>query len=127
MAALKSQIALPRVPSGPDKNVGLCHSFFQKALASEVPRQGVCVCFGQWLNQCLVHALVGRRADRAIEVLSTQALRRAGAEKHYKTHLCPRGCAMKSYRALKAERPSPNQPMERTPPCCALRRRSSAR
>ena len=36
MAALKSRIALPRVPSGPAKNVGLCHSFFQRALASEV-------------------------------------------------------------------------------------------
>ena len=77
MAALKSRIALPRVPSGPDKNVGLCHSFFQRALASEVRSQGVCVCFGQWLNQCWVHALVGRSADRAIEVLSPQGLRQA--------------------------------------------------
>ena len=77
MAALKSRIALPRVPSGPDKNVGLCQSFFPRALASEVLSQGVCVCFAQWLNQCFVHALVGRRADRAIEVLSTQALRQA--------------------------------------------------
>ena len=77
MAALKSWIALPRVLSGPDKNVGLCHSFFQKALASEVRSQGVCACFAQWLNQCLVHALVGRCADRAIEVLSPQGLRQA--------------------------------------------------
>ena len=77
MAALRSRIVLPSVPSGSDKNVGLCHSVFQRALASEVRSQGVCVCFAQWLNQCLVHALVGRRADRAIEVLSTQGLRQA--------------------------------------------------
>ena len=43
MAALKSRVALPRGPSGPDKNVGLCHSFFQRVLASEVRSQGVCV------------------------------------------------------------------------------------
>ena len=42
MAALKSRIALPCVPSGPDKNVGLCHSSFQRALASEV-RLRACV------------------------------------------------------------------------------------
>ena len=32
MVALKSRIALPRVPSGPDKNVGLCHSLFPESL-----------------------------------------------------------------------------------------------
>ena len=32
MAALKSRIALPRVPSDPDKNVGLCHSLFPESL-----------------------------------------------------------------------------------------------
>ena len=47
MAALKSRIALARVPSGPAKNVGLCHSFVQRALASEVRSQGVCVGFAQ--------------------------------------------------------------------------------
>ena len=74
MAALKSRIALPRVPSGPDKNVGLCHSFFQKALASEVLSQGVCVGFAQWLNQRFAHAPVGRCAHPAIETRSTLSL-----------------------------------------------------
>ena len=32
MAALKSRIALLRVPSGPDKNVGLWHSLFPESL-----------------------------------------------------------------------------------------------
>ena len=58
MAALKSRIALPRVPPGPDKNVGLCHSFFPRALASEVRSQGVCVCFAQWLNRRFADAPV---------------------------------------------------------------------
>ena len=74
MAALKSRIALPRVPSGPDKNVGLCHSFFQRALASEERSQGVCVCFAQWLNQSFSHAPVGRCAHPAIDTRSTLSL-----------------------------------------------------
>ena len=74
MAALKSRIALPRVPSGPDKNVGLCHSFFPRALASEVRSQGVCVCFAQWLNQRFADAPVGRCANPAIETRSTLSL-----------------------------------------------------
>ena len=74
MAALKSRIALPRVSSGPDKNVGLCHSFFQRALASEVLSQGVCVCFAQWLNQRFADAPVGRCANPAIETRSTLSL-----------------------------------------------------
>ena len=73
-AALKSRLALPRVLSGPNKNVALCHSFFPRALASEVRSQGVCVCFAQWLNQCWVHALVGRCADRAIDTRSIRSL-----------------------------------------------------
>ena len=74
MAALKSRIALPRVPSGPDKNVGLCHAFFQRALASEVLPQGVCVGFAQWLNQSFADAPVGRSAKPAIETRSTFSL-----------------------------------------------------
>ena len=74
MAALKSRIALPRVPSGPDKNVGLCHSFFPRALASEVRSQGVCVCFAQWLNQRFADAPVGRCAKPAIDTRSTLSL-----------------------------------------------------
>ena len=74
MAALKSRIALPRVPSGPDKNVGLCHSLSQRALASEVRSQGVCVYFSQWLNQRFAHAPVGRCAKPAIETRSTLSL-----------------------------------------------------
>ena len=74
MAALKSRIALPRVPSGSDKNMGLCHSFFPRALASEVLSQGVCVCFAQWLNQSFAHAPVGRSAKPAIETRSTLSL-----------------------------------------------------
>ena len=75
MAALKSRIALPRVPSGPDKNVGLCHSFFQRALASEVRSQGVCVGFAQRrLNQRFAHAPVGRSAKPAIDTRSTLSL-----------------------------------------------------
>ena len=74
MAALKSRIALPRVPSGSDKNVGLCHSFFQRALASEVRSQGVCVGFAQWLNQRFADAPVGRCAHPAIETRSTLSL-----------------------------------------------------
>ena len=77
MAALKSRIALPRVPSGPDKNVGLCHSLFQRALASEVRSQGVCVCCAQWLNQRFADAPVGRSAKPAIETRSTLSLRQA--------------------------------------------------
>ena len=53
------------------------HSFIQRALASEVLSQGVCVGFAQWLNQSFADALVGRRANPAIEVLSPQALRQA--------------------------------------------------
>ena len=78
MAALKSRFALPRVPSEPDKNVGLCHSFFQRALASEVRSQGVCVCFAQWLNQRFAHAPVGRSANPAIDTRSTLSLPLAG-------------------------------------------------
>ena len=74
MAALKSRVALPRVPSGPAKNVGLCHSFFQRALASEVLSQGVCVCFAQWLNQRFADAPVGRCANPAIDTRSTLSL-----------------------------------------------------
>ena len=74
MAALKSRIALARVPSGPDKNVGLCHSFFQRALASEVRSQGVCVCFAQWLDQSFAHALVGHCANPEIDTRSTLSL-----------------------------------------------------
>ena len=74
MAALKSRVALPRVPSGPAKNVGLCHSFFQRALASEVRSQGVCVCCAQWLNQSFSHAPVGRCAKPAIDTRSTRSL-----------------------------------------------------
>ena len=74
MAALKSRIALPRVPSGPDKNVGLCRSFFQRALASEVRSQGVCVGFARWLNQRFAHAPVGRCAKPAIDTRSTLSL-----------------------------------------------------
>ena len=47
------------------------------------------------------------------------------AESKYKDVL-----SMKSHRcrsAMTRSNPPPNQPMERTPPCCALRRRSSAR
>ena len=73
-AALKSRIALPRVPSGPAKNVGLCHSFFPRALASEVRSQGVCVCFAQWLNQRFADAPVGRSAKPAIDTRSTRSL-----------------------------------------------------
>ena len=72
MAALKSRVPLPRVPSGPDKNVGLCHSFFPRALASEVLSQGVCVGFSQWLNQRFADAPVGRCAKPAIETRSTR-------------------------------------------------------
>ena len=74
MAALKSRIALPRVPSEPDKNVDLCHSFFQRALASEVRSQGVCVGFAQWLNQRFADAPVGRSANPAIDTRSTLSL-----------------------------------------------------
>ena len=74
MAALRSRIVLPSVPSGSDKNVGLCHSVFQRALASEVRSQGVCVCFSQWLNQSFADAPVGRCAKPAIETRSTRAL-----------------------------------------------------
>ena len=77
MAALKSRFALPRLPSGPAKNVGLCHSYFQRALASEVRSEGVCVGFAQWLNQRFAHAPVGRRANPAIETRSTLSLRQA--------------------------------------------------
>ena len=71
MAALKSRIALPRVLSGPDKNVALCHSFFPRALASDVRSQGVCVGFAQWLNQSFADAPVGRCAKPAIDTRST--------------------------------------------------------
>ena len=74
MAALKSRIALPRVPSGPDKNVGLCQSFFQRALAAEARSQGVCVCLAQWLNQRFADAPVGRSANPAIDTRSTLSL-----------------------------------------------------
>ena len=74
MAALKSRVALPRVPSGPDKNMGLCHSFFQRALASEVRSQGVCVCFAQRFQQRFADAPVGRCAKPAIDTRSTLSL-----------------------------------------------------
>ena len=74
MAVLKSRVALPRVPSGPDQNVGLCHSLFQRALASEVRSQGVCVGFAQWLNQRFADAPVGRCANPAIDTRSTLSL-----------------------------------------------------
>ena len=74
MAALKSRVALPRVLSGPNKNVALCQSFFPRALASEVRSEGVCVCFAQWLNQRFADAPVGPCANPAIETRSTRAL-----------------------------------------------------
>ena len=70
---------------------------------------------------CVPSGPVGTIRDLALSDLYREA-----AEKHYKTEHRNRGFAMAPSRPT-GRRHTPNQPMERTPPCCALRRRSSAR
>ena len=109
----------------PCQNLGPRQFTFSSALVSGVLQSKRV----QWLSSKAQRGLCpcrNRPSCRACNRNACNSRLALAAEKHYKTKHCNRGFAMAPRRPT-GRRHTPNQPMERTPPCCALRRRSSAR
>ena len=104
---------------------GSCHSNFSNAPVSEVPLSRR-VCLLSPMAQPKLCSCHHQPLSRAGDRNARNSRLALAAEKHYKTKHRNRGFAMAPSRPT-GRRHTPNQPMERTPPCCALRRRSSAR
>ena len=121
---VSARFARPDVSVGPDEGpVPVIPASSKPWFRKRCP-QGVCVCFAQWLNPSLGRVVSACRAKPAIEALSTRGLPRRTRSLTKPKALI--GASPFNRAVIMGRRLTPNQPFERTPPRCALPRRSRA-